>query len=459
MSIQTKLLLVISIILIFTFAGVAYFDYQTTIEGEKFHLQQQAERVRGFLMATRRIYQHQFIESGIPLTEKTVGFLPAYSLGRISADYSNWDNLLTFGAEESATPQASADSAIWGVVEDLNTDASGGAMGKSGTFADSGALGLPALQVLSGIRGITEDLTVDAFSGIDAVLIERSEAASGAEGKQYFQTDSGILSLPVLQVGSAIRGITEDLNLGSYSGIKGSHPEKTEIDSGIKGLAEIAVGSGIAGFFSLHANSGIIGGTADVFGFSYPLADPVPLRNTTIWGSFKNVQTIPHVYGRVRLSPIPYDKAGKLFVLADHSIQGVDEVRIDEDVIYNWKFKNTLDSSDSPVAMLELGESLAAESSLNVLLRGKVHPVTGVLLTNPADVLWDILANIVGAPVAYSALDRFRIECASYGIEVGGLLDDRTRSIKKQIDLITESIGAIWSGGMPGLARIYPVDN
>ncbi|RKZ38232.1 MAG: hypothetical protein DRQ41_12380 [Gammaproteobacteria bacterium] len=92
MNIQTKLLLVISIILIFTFAGVAYFDYQTTIEGEKFHLQQQAERVRGFLMATRRIYQHQFIESGIPLTEKTVGFLPAYSLGRISADYSNWDN-------------------------------------------------------------------------------------------------------------------------------------------------------------------------------------------------------------------------------------------------------------------------------------------------------------------------------------------------------------------------------
>jgi len=23
--------------------------------------------------------------------------------------------------------------------------------------------------------------------------------------------------------------------------------------------------------------------------------------------------------------------------------------------------------------------------------------------------------------------------------------------------MITESIGAIWSGGMPGLARIYPV--
>ena len=92
MSIQTKLLLVIGIILIFIFAGVAYIDYQTTHHKEKFHLQQQAEKVRSLLMATRRIYHHQFIKSGIPLTEKTVGFLPAHALGRISTDYPNWDN-------------------------------------------------------------------------------------------------------------------------------------------------------------------------------------------------------------------------------------------------------------------------------------------------------------------------------------------------------------------------------
>jgi len=42
-------------------------------------------------MATRRIYHHQFLDSGIPLTEKTVGFLPAHALGKISEDYPNWD--------------------------------------------------------------------------------------------------------------------------------------------------------------------------------------------------------------------------------------------------------------------------------------------------------------------------------------------------------------------------------
>lgn len=291
------------------------------------------------------------------------------------------------------------------------------------------------------------------------MAIYQADIDSGAEGKAFSQADSGALGLPVLSANSAIRGITEDLNLGVLSGIKGILSKESDIDSALAGLAAAESSSGIIGSVVLAINSGIIGGVADVFGFSYPLADPIPLRNTTVWGSFKNVQTIPHAYGRVRLTPIPYDNTGKLFVMADHGIQGVDEVQVADEAIYAWSFRNTLDSSNSPVAMLELSEKLASDSSLVVRLRGKVHPVSGVLLTNPADVLWDLLANVVGASISYADLDRFRVECSFYGIEVGGLLDDRERSIKKQLDIITESIGAIWSGGMPSLARLYPIGN
>lgn len=289
------------------------------------------------------------------------------------------------------------------------------------------------------------------------MAIFQADIDSGAKAKGFAQADSGVLGLPVASADSAIRGITEDLSFSVLSGIKGILSKESDIDSALAGLAKVDGSSGIIGSTALVINSGIIGGFADVFGFSYPLADPIPLRNTTVWGSFKDVQTIPHVYGRVCLAPIPYDTTGKLFVLADHGIQGVDEVQVDNEVIYAWKFRNTLDSSDSPVAMLELGEKLDLGSSLVVRVRGKVHSVTGVLLTNPADVLWDLLANVVGASILYADLDRFRVECSFLGIEVGGLLDDRERSIKKQLDMITESIGAIWSGGMPGLARLYPI--
>ena len=303
-----------------------------------------------------------------------------------------------------------------------------------------------------------KSFATDLFDGKVVVkTVHHTDADSGISGKGETSVDSGIWGLPVPQADSGIRGLLEDLSTGVFSGIKGISTEELDVDSGLKGLNKTEAGSGIIGFATSVIGSGIIGGVADVFGFSYPLADPIPLRNTTIWGSFKNVQTIHHAYGRVRLAPIQYDEEGKLYVLADHSIQGVDEVQIDDGVVYAWKHKNTLDLSNSPVAMLELSEALPSGSSLVASIRGKVHPATGVLMTNPADILWDILANIVGAPISYADLDRFRNECSFYGIEINGLLDDRARSVKKQLDLICESIGAIWSGGMSGLARIYPV--
>ena len=51
-----------------------------------------ARTVYGYMMATRRIYQDQFIESGLPLNDRTVGFLPAHSFSRISKDFANWNN-------------------------------------------------------------------------------------------------------------------------------------------------------------------------------------------------------------------------------------------------------------------------------------------------------------------------------------------------------------------------------
>lgn len=47
--------------------------------------------IRGILMATRRVYHQQFIKSGLPVTENTVGFLPAHAMARISAEYKEWN--------------------------------------------------------------------------------------------------------------------------------------------------------------------------------------------------------------------------------------------------------------------------------------------------------------------------------------------------------------------------------
>lgn len=48
--------------------------------------------IRGILMATRRVYHQQFMDSGLPVTEPTIGFLPAHAMGRISAEYRAWND-------------------------------------------------------------------------------------------------------------------------------------------------------------------------------------------------------------------------------------------------------------------------------------------------------------------------------------------------------------------------------
>ncbi|MDW7645349.1 MAG: DUF3365 domain-containing protein [Desulfuromonadales bacterium] len=48
----------------------------------------EARALHSMVMATRQVYHHQFIDSGIPLTDQTLGFLPAHALLRISQDFS-----------------------------------------------------------------------------------------------------------------------------------------------------------------------------------------------------------------------------------------------------------------------------------------------------------------------------------------------------------------------------------
>jgi len=92
MTLQTKLLLAISAILLCIFTGIEALNYYTVKQETERMLWEQAEKVRNVLMSMRRVYHKQFIDSEIPLTPKTLGFLPAHAMGEISKDYHNWDS-------------------------------------------------------------------------------------------------------------------------------------------------------------------------------------------------------------------------------------------------------------------------------------------------------------------------------------------------------------------------------
>ena len=64
---------------------------RSMIEGSvRAELERDAKDVRGMLMSVRRIYIQQFMASGLPVNEQTIGFLPAHSISRIADDFPNW---------------------------------------------------------------------------------------------------------------------------------------------------------------------------------------------------------------------------------------------------------------------------------------------------------------------------------------------------------------------------------
>ncbi|HNJ76128.1 MAG TPA: DUF3365 domain-containing protein [Azospira sp.] len=92
MRLQTKIWLSsLAVILLITASD--FYLGRAAIEGTiRNELERDAHDTRALLMAVRRVYHEQFIASGLPVTEKTIGFLPAHALSRISADFANWSN-------------------------------------------------------------------------------------------------------------------------------------------------------------------------------------------------------------------------------------------------------------------------------------------------------------------------------------------------------------------------------
>jgi len=189
-------------------------------------------------------------------------------------------------------------------------------------------------------------------------------------------------------------------------------------------------------------------------GADRPLSDNVPLRTSAVWGGWRDVKVLPWAWGHVTLTPIQYSDDQRVFFLADHPVQGVDEVKRDDVATDAWAFYNGVDSTGRAVAFVELAMPLAEGERLAVRLRGRMHPDTGRLLQTPAEILHDVLANLARAPVQWADLDDYRTETAH--IVLGGLLADNSISIRAAVDGLLQSCGGAWAAAMPGVAITWP---
>ncbi len=92
MKLRAKMWIVLGLVLAAVMTIDLYTAWQKIAADQRAEQELDVHTIRGLLMATRRVYHKQFIDSGLPVNSKTVGFLPAHSLSRISADYKHWND-------------------------------------------------------------------------------------------------------------------------------------------------------------------------------------------------------------------------------------------------------------------------------------------------------------------------------------------------------------------------------
>lgn len=91
MRLKHRLFLVLAAILFATLMLFQAIYWTLASHAAEEELLLSAERIRGVLMSMRRVYQHAFIDSGLPLDEKTLPLLPAFAMTKIAEELANFD--------------------------------------------------------------------------------------------------------------------------------------------------------------------------------------------------------------------------------------------------------------------------------------------------------------------------------------------------------------------------------
>jgi hypothetical protein len=215
--------------------------------------------------------------------------------------------------------------------------------------------------------------------------------------------------------------------------------------------AELRDASGVLFAGSVHDIA--LGSPDCTLGVEALLATPLPLRTSTIWGGFRDAVPLPHRYGAVSGGLIQYNDTRTLFCWADHACEAIDEVIVNGQPAGEWQWRVLVDSSNHAITVVEFGQPQDEGATLIARGRGKLHPVTGQRMVNPAAVIWDVLANIAGRSVTEADIEPFRRECDRLGLEVGGSIEG-TDTAQAVARAICASVGAAFCADAPGLCRI-----
>ena len=171
-----------------------------------------------------------------------------------------------------------------------------------------------------------------------------------------------------------------------------------------------------------------------------PLYENLKLRTSEELGDFTDVFVLPHRYGDLRQSAVKLQKISNTqYFYADHVTGGVTSVSVSGKKITAWEANILTDTNGVNYTVVNLATVTDRDNAVVTAAGfGKLHPTTGNLLDNPADIIED-LGKINGRIVQYPV---FKDSCSLKGIFFAGSAAE-VKSLRLYTKEIALSAGAV----------------
>lgn len=179
------------------------------------------------------------------------------------------------------------------------------------------------------------------------------------------------------------------------------------------------------------------------------LYELMPLRTSRQLGDYAVDAPLAHVFGDLTAARFPLVRLTPTRGhAADHPME-ITGAGTGTTPTSSYAAVVEADATGKVCTFVDFGAPVDAADQMWAYGRGVRNPLTGALMTNPADIL-EYISALCGRSDKFQQL---REECAAAGIRLAGRVADNTISIRATNDLWTQPAGAIWS---PGMARRFP---
>jgi len=181
----------------------------------------------------------------------------------------------------------------------------------------------------------------------------------------------------------------------------------------------------------------------------------LPIRTTADLGTFRDVLPIARRYGRNVpgvLAPLSADR--RRWIWADHASQAIRSITIDGQPMSGWAWRNDTDATGRAITIVETVEPIDDGAELVAVGDGAIDTAAGELISNPADVVYD-LCRLAGREIHRASLARYRRDCLARGIELSASIDRGT--LQAAVESIATSTHAVFARSHPDLLRLLPI--